>query len=199
MCKGNKKCRACALKFSGMAKRKFRNKSANVSLMDVGYVVAGAILNFVAVNPAMNWAVDQLPEEYQDQGKKAVSLVKLGVSGAVVTSGTKYALPGFKKMKLPREAKMFALGVAGASGIEAAYQWSPDEYKEKFVLSGTGDLFNSMGSTAVLQLEIDPSGELSGIIESDPALMGYGDDASVDDDGVALMGSGDMMGSDLML
>lgn len=138
----------------GMAKRK--GKSINLGLEDIVAGVGGAVAG-MAINGILNKALASQPESTRQMIGKALPFAKIGGGGYVATN-----------RKMSRMVRMGGAGFAAAGGIELAAAYVPNLVS----ISGTGDVFDMIGSPDVLELPIAPSAPLESSAFAGDAVLG---------------------------
>lgn len=137
----------------GMARK---GKNINLGMEDIIAGVVGGVACF-ALNLPLNKALDSQPQSTQDTVGKVLPFAKIGAGGYVAMN-----------KKMDRRLRMAGAGFAAAGGIEAAAKFAPNLVS----ISGTGDVFDMLGSADMLALPIAPAAPLESSSFSDRAIMG---------------------------
>jgi hypothetical protein len=138
----------------GMAKRK--GKSINLGMEDIAAGVAGAVAG-MAINGVLNKALASQPENTRAMIGKALPFGKIAAGGYAAMN-----------KKMGRMVRLAGAGFAAAGGIELAATYAPSLVS----ISGTGDVFDMIGSPDMLSLPIAPSAPLENSSFAGDALLG---------------------------
>jgi uncharacterized membrane protein YfcA len=163
---------------------KLANRQISVGLYDILFGVGGLLANFLIVNPLVNKINDAMVK-----GDAAKSPMLGQYQGAILnlakTLGLAFSAYQFKT--LPKEARIAIIGAALGGGLESVVGFLPAEYKDKFALAGTGDMYLSgtgdmyLGTTQLLEIPMRAgSADIDNVSESVIPVFGTGD-ASVSD------------------
>ncbi|MEM6379059.1 MAG: hypothetical protein AAF705_12660 [Bacteroidota bacterium] len=105
--------------------------SKEFGMEDVLFTALGGLTSF-AVNPLVNKAVANQPEQTRKMVGTGLPIAKGGVGVYLATS-----------KKQSRKVRFFGAGMAAASTVELGIKVQPN----LFSINGTGDLYNNIGVT----------------------------------------------------
>lgn len=116
-------------------KRRRRSSSVTVTTEDIMLTAAGAVGGML-LNKGITMAMNSLPDDNSVKGtlKQAMPIAKIALGAYLATAKGQ-----------DRKVRFLGLGIAGAGAVEAAITYLPEGYVS---ISGTGDLYTSLGSTS---------------------------------------------------
>lgn len=123
---------------------------------DIAFGIGGAVAG-LALNPLLSKALASQPESTRSMIGKFLPAAKVAGGGYVALN-----------KKMDRKMRMAGLGLAAAGGIELGVVYAPGVVS----ISGTGDVFDMIGSPDVLELPIAPSAPLERSAFAGDAILG---------------------------
>lgn len=133
-----------------------KSKKINLGMEDILFGVGGAVAG-LALNPILSKALASQPEGTRQMIGKFLAPAKVAGGGYVAMN-----------KKMDRKMRMAGLGLAAAGGIELGVAYAPGVVS----ISGTGDVFDMIGSPNMLTLPIAPAAPLENGSFSGDALLG---------------------------
>lgn len=132
---------------------------------DIAFGIGGAVAG-LALNPIINKALASQPDSTKSMIGKFLSPAKVAGGGYVAMN-----------KKMDRKLRFAGLGLAAAGSLELAVSYAPEG---TFSVSGTGDVFDMIGSPNMLELPIAPSAPLESSAFAGEAILGtYGERVSL--------------------